>query len=236
MHEGHRERLRTRFIKEGADSFAAHNLLELLLFYSIPRRDTNETAHKLLKQFGDVHAVLKATEEELCKVEGVNTNTATLLRLCGELGKRFCSGDLRDPTQFYCFDDVGNHLIKQFLSIPEERVFALLLDNSARLIKTVHLCKGSVNSIALNLRDVVKEATGTNAAGIILAHNHPDGNTFPSTEDLNTTKNLFYTLKQQDIELVEHFIVAETSYRRIKDMALINKKEKPKSHFTLPDY
>lgn len=235
MHEGHRERLKTRFAKEGAAGFAAHNLLELLLFYSIPRRDTNETAHKLLKQFGDVQAVLKASEEELCKVDGVNTNTALLLRLCGELGKRFCNGDLRDCTQFYCFDDIGRHLIKLFLSIPEERVFALLLDNNARLIKTVHLCKGSVNSIALNLRELIREATSANAAGVVLAHNHPDGNTFPSTEDLTTTRNVFYTLMQQDIELVEHFVVAETSYRRIKDMALANEKEKPKSHFALPD-
>lgn len=215
LHEGHRDRLRERFIKEGAGGFAAHNLLELLLFYAIPRKDTNETAHKLLERFGDVQSVLSATEKELCEVEGISQSSAVLIRLCGELGARYASGRTEDLKRFYSYDDMGEYLVKLFYGVNEETVYALLLNSSGALIRAERICTGSVNSIAVKMRDIVAAAISANAANVVLAHNHPGGTAFPSAEDLSTTKSVAAALSVSGIELAEHFVVAGKSYRRI---------------------
>lgn len=215
LHDGHRNRLRKRFVDEGADCFAAHNLLELLLFYAIPRKDTNETAHLLLKRFGDVESVLSAPIEELCKVEGINQSSAALIRLCGELGARYCAGKTEDLNCFFGFDDIGEYLVRLYWGVTEETVYVLLLNSDGSLIKTVQICIGSVNSTAVNMRAIVAAALSANAACVVLAHNHPGGAAFPSAEDLTTTKTVAAALSVSGIELAEHFVVAGKSYRRI---------------------
>lgn len=215
LHDGHRDRLRERFVKEGAEGFAAHNLLELLLFYAIPRKDTNETAHRLLKRFGDVDSVLSASEQELCEVEGINQSSAVLIRLCGELGARYCAGKTEDLKRFFSYEDIGEYLVKLYRGITEETVYALLLNNGGALIKAVRICTGSVNSISVKLRDIVAAAISANAANVVLAHNHPGGTAFPSSEDLSTTKAVAAALAVSGIELSEHYVVAGKSYCRI---------------------
>lgn len=217
LHDGHRDRLRKRFIEEGAEGFAAHNLLELLLFYAIPRKDTNETAHLLLRRFGDVQSVLSAPIEELCKVEGINQSSAALIRMCGELGTRYCAGRTDDLKRFYSFDDIGEYLVKLYWGVTEETVYVLLLNSGGSLIKTAQVCTGSVNSTAVNMRAIVSAALSANAACVVLAHNHPGGTAFPSAEDLTTTKTVANALAVSGIELAEHFVVAGRSYRRIME-------------------
>lgn len=212
LHEGHRKRLRERFIKEGAETFAPHNLLELLLFYAVPRKDTNETAHRLLAQFGSVKAVLTAPHEELCKVDGVSDNTAVLLRLCGEIGMSCFIEKKEAPRRLHGYEEIGEYLVDLYAGSKEETVYVLLLASDGALIKTMLVCNGGVNSISVKIRDIVAEAIRSNAPTAVLAHNHPGGTAFPSSDDLLTTQLLYKALAVNDIELLDHFVVTGNSY------------------------
>lgn len=231
MHEGHRERLRNRFVNEGGKNFAAHNLLELLLFYGIPRKDTNGIAHLLLKRFGDIKGVLSASVDDLFLVPGVTRSAAVLIRLCSEMCGRLYSGELSDIKKFTSFDEVGKYLIRLFYGLTDEYVYLLLLDNDGNLLKSAQLCKGSVNSVSLDLRSVVSMAFNYNASGIILAHNHPGGCAYPSDEDLTSTRRLAAILDMNGLELTEHFVVSDGSYSRILKQAVSKPQNNTNEHF-----
>lgn len=215
LHEGHRSRLRERFIKDGAKSFESHNLLELLLFYAIPRRDTNELAHRLIQRFGDVKSVLTAPHEELCKVDGVSDYTATLLRLCGEIGTKCFAAEKKSVRRFNDYDEMGEYLVDLYEGITEETVYLMLLAADSTVLKVMPLFTGSVNSISLKIRDIVSLAIRINSATVVMAHNHPGGIAFPSSDDLSTTHFVYNALAVNDIELLEHFVISGKSYRRI---------------------
>lgn len=217
LHDGHRARLKDRYLNEGGKHFAAHNLLEMLLFYGIPRKDTNEIAHRLIHRFGDVGRVLSAPVEELCKVQGISENVAILLRLTGELGRRFCADELNDLLRFYTFDDIGNFLIGQFAGVKSERVLALYMDPMGRLINQSVVCEGGVNSVSLDTRDIVATALSIKASAVVLAHNHPDGITVPSPDDIDTTRTLLRLLDASGLELIEHYVVAGKHFGRIME-------------------
>lgn len=190
-------------------------MLELLLFYSIPRKDTNETAHRLLARFGDVYSVLSADVEELCKVEGVSQSSAVLIRLCGELGARYCSGRTDALKRFSGPEEIGEYLVKLYHGVKEETVYLLLLNNNGSLIRCEMICKGNVNSISVKMRDIVSAAISANAASVILAHNHPGGTASPSLDDLTTTRGILNALSISGIDLLEHYIVAGKSFCRL---------------------
>lgn len=204
--------MRERFINEGAKGFAAHNLLELLLFYAIPRRDTNETAHKLLSYFGDVQSILSAPVEELCKVDGISKNSAVLIRLCGELGGRYIRGETASLIKFSDFDSIGNYLVKLYQGITEELIYMLMLNNDGTLIRAELLSKGSFDSVVIRVRDVVAAAISANAGSVVLAHNHPAGLNEPSTADNMATTAISRALSVSGISLAEHFIIAGNSF------------------------
>lgn len=215
IHDGHRERLKLRYLREGGKNFEPHNLMELLLFFSIPRRDTNEIAHLLLKQFGDVYGVLTAPPEEICKVKGVSQNTATLLRLVGDLGARFCNGETNSLVKFTTFDDIGKSLIKQYASINVETVIAMFFTPKGELIKSEVMCNGNLSSARLSPPDIVAKAYSCGAPHVIIAHNHPRGVAFPSSEDIESTRRIQEILKLGGIDLLEHFIIADSNYYRL---------------------
>ena len=106
-HEGHRQRLKNRFLTEGLDSFETHNILELLLFYSIPQRDTNGIAHKLLDTFGSLKGVFEADFEELIKIDGIKENTATLLKLIPEVARAYFHEEMDEQKIFDTAEKIG---------------------------------------------------------------------------------------------------------------------------------
>lgn len=216
LHEGHRGRLKERYVKEGGESFATHNLLELLLFYAIPRRDTNVIAHRLLGKFGTVPAVLSASVEELCEVDGISESSAILIHLAGELGQRYCRDKMMDAVRFYTYDDMGIFLSNQFLTAVQERVVVMYLDPVGRLIKLSVACDGNVNSARFSPRDVAATAMAVNASSVVVAHNHPGGEAIPSSDDIDTTRALENVLSMVGVELVEHYVIADDGYCCIK--------------------
>ena len=220
VHEGHRQRLLRRFLEEGLEHFEPHNKLELLLFYAIPRRDTNEIAHRLLKTFGSFSAVLDAPVEELEKVEGIGPAAAAYLKLLGQAAQAYYTDLLKD----ICLDTsqkAGDFLMPRFLGRTQEAVCLVCLDQKCRVLNASVIHEGSVHAAEVNLRKIVSTALKFNATGVILAHNHPGGVALPSNEDLVTTRRLEEALAVVGIQLMDHIIVADRDFVSLADSGAV---------------
>jgi len=215
LHKDHRQRMRERFLSEGLDTFAPHNILELLLFYSIPQRDTNEIAHALLREFKTIPGVFDAAFEQLVRIDGVKDNTATLLKLIPALSRIYSVQKDADATNLNTLDKLGKFLCKQFVGITVETVLMLSLDNKRDLIDCAVLHRGSVNSAQVSVRKIAEIAIARNASAVALAHNHPSGLPIPSSEDVATTMRIKRALALLEIDLLEHVIVAGERYMGI---------------------
>lgn len=215
VHAMHRKRVKDRFRTEGIDGFQSHNVLELLLFYSIPQRDTNEIAHALIDKFGSLSSVLDAQFEELLEVDGISEHSATLIKLIPALSRRYETDKNRKAVSFCGMDDVGRYLVSRYIGVTVETVLLLLLDNRSNLIECVKIHEGSVNSSHITNRKLVETALIKHSASVILAHNHPSGIAFPSAEDLSTTRRAKETFDIVGIPMTAHIVVAGNSYINI---------------------
>ena len=216
-HSGHRSRLKTQYIESEGKGFPPHKLLELLLFYAIPRRDTNGIAHELIQRFGSVEGVLDASMEQLCQINGISESSALLIKLVGRLGKEGASHKKKEAVLFRTYDDIGAYCWQKLCAISTERVLALYMDSGGRLLKSEYVCDGGANSALFNPRDIVSRAISLNATAVALGHNHPGGSAIPSSFDLDTTANIRTLLDVAGIELIEHYIVANDGICRVME-------------------
>lgn len=208
-HAGHREKLKNRFLLGDFDRFEDHTALELLLFYALPQRDTNPLAHRLISRFGSLRGVLDAPVEELCQMDGISLHTATLLKLIPALCRRYRIAEVQSEDEVYdSVSKLGQYVTSLYIGATAETVYLLLLDNRFRLLDTVRLHEGSVNSVQISSRRIVETAMSRRAAMVVLAHNHPGGIPVPSTEDLSTTEVISSALSMMDIRFLEHIVVA----------------------------
>lgn len=212
VHKGHRERLKTRFLEEGLDNFSDIQVLELLLFYAIPQRDTNPIAHALLDRFGSLSQVLEAPVEELRKVDGIKNNAATLLALVTQLCRYYQVDSAQRVDILSSLEACGSYLLPRFFGRTKETVFLLCLDAKCKVICCKEIGEGSVNAASISIRKVVETALNANATSVILAHNHPSGLALPSEEDVLTTRRLYGALQAVDIVLADHMVVADGDY------------------------
>lgn len=212
IHEGHRDRLKSRFRNEGLDNFDELYVLELLLFYCIPRKDTNPIAHRLLDRFGSLNGVLDATPEELEKVEGVNKSTSTFLSLIKQVGRYYQVKSAAPGEILRTVDQCGKYLVPYFFGRDMETVFLLCLDAKCKVLCCKKVGEGSVNSANVPVRRVVEIALGANATSVVLAHNHPTGLAIPSADDIQTTHRISAALDAVDITLVDHIVVSQDDF------------------------
>ncbi len=211
-HEGHRQRLKETFLKTSLENFQPHNILELLLFYSIPRQDTNEIAHELINHFGSLKNVFDADYEELIRIKGIKENSAILIKMIPQLSKIYLSNKPAEREVFDTFQKVGDYLVNLFVGEINEAIYIMLLDNSFRLIRTAKLTEGDLNNAILNFRSVIDLVVSARASRVIIAHNHPNGDILPSSEDIETTSTLHALLNGISVDLVEHFLIADNRY------------------------
>ena len=212
IHKGHRDRLKQRFLEEGLDNFTDIQVLELLLFYAIPQKDTNPIAHALLDRFGSLSRVLEADVEELKKVPGISDHSATLLALVTELCRYYqvdCSQRMEVLTTL---DACGAYLVPRFFGRNNETVFLLCLDAKCKVLCCKEVGEGSVNSASISIRKIVETALSANATTVVLAHNHPSGVALPSAEDVQTTRRIAAALSAVEVHLADHIVVAEGDY------------------------
>lgn len=213
IHDGHRQRLKDRFLKEGLDGFTEVQILELLLFYAVARKDTNPIAHTLIKEFGSLSAVLDAPVKRLMQVEGVSIHTATFLNLVKATGRCYeVSKNGLSDKPLRTVEDCGAYMTAFFQDRKNETVVLLALDAKLKVLGCRQICEGSVNYASVPIRRVVEMALETGASSVVLAHNHPSGLALPSTDDIQTTRRLAMALKSVDIELVDHLVVADGDY------------------------
>lgn len=198
IHDGHRQRLKERFLDEGLDKFTDIQVLELLLFYAVPRRDTNPIAHRLLDQFGSLSQVLEASTEELEKVDGIGRNAATLLRLTTEVGRYYLVNRTMQTQILTTIDQCGTYLVPYFFGRKNETVFLLCMDAKCKVLCCKEVGEGSVNSAGISIRRIVEIALASNATNVVLAHNHPSGIALPSQEDILTTRKVAAALAAVD--------------------------------------
>ena len=220
LHTGHRDRLRQRFIKEGLDGFNEINALELLLFYCVPRKDTNDLAHRLLDRFGSYSNVLNAPYEELKKVYGVSDYVATYLKLQGEAVRYYLTNRKIDGTVVRTSADYGELLCTYFEGRPNEMVFLLCLDAKCKVICCREIAEGSVNIAGVSIRKIVDAALSSNATSVVLAHNHPIGIAVPSGEDIHTTFQAYEALRAVEVILLDHVIVADGDFTSMVESGL----------------
>ncbi|MBR5295569.1 MAG: hypothetical protein IKU24_03145 [Clostridia bacterium] len=218
-HAGHRAKLKKRFLLQGIEGFEDHNILELILFFAIPRRDTNVIAHNLLNKFGSFSRVFEASVDELCEVEGIGRHAAELIKTYPAVAKRYYRDRFKEEKKLPQYHNLGQELVLEFAGVDHEQVLALFYDNSLGFRGQVVLHEGDINSVAFSFRKVCDATLQHNAAFVIIAHNHPHGLPIASAEDLSTTSRLQKFLAQMNVTLIDHFIIAEGHFSSIQKSA-----------------
>ena len=217
IHDGHREKKRQQFLQHGLDSFADHEVLELLLFYAIPRKDTNPIAHALMDRFGSLDAVLAAPVEELCQVKGVGESAAALLKLIPQVYRRSRIAAAERERVLNSSQRAGDYLLELFTGETAEVLYELCLDRKGKLLACRRVGEGGVSSINVDLRKIVENALLTGASGVILSHNHPSGIALPSADDCAATVRVKEALGTVGLVLVDHIVVADGDYVSMAD-------------------
>jgi len=212
IHDGHRQRVKEKFTESGADSFRDHELLEMLLFYGIARKDTNEIAHKLIDKFGSLAGVLSAATYELTEVEGISEHTAALITLVPQIVRRAEASKPRKTVQLTTPAGMYDYLKPFFRFEKKECAYALFLDSQLRPIACDCVNRGVVNAVNVSTRQLCEMALRYNAVQLVLAHNHPDSVAEPSRDDIELTKQLAAAANAIGVTLVDHIIVAGDGY------------------------
>lgn len=210
---GHRKRAKDRYLKEGLDHFDELYVLELLLFYCVPRKDTKEIARKLLHHFGSIVQVFEASADELKEVPGIGEGIITFLSLRRDAERYYqIQRAKQQEVQLTDSDSFGRYMRHLFSGKRNEQVYLLCLDAKCKVLSCRFLGEGSVNSANISIRRIVETALNTNATMVVLAHNHPGGLAFPSNEDVRTTYLVAQALAAVDVMLVDHLVFTSDDY------------------------
>lgn len=220
-HEGHRQRMKQRYAETGLNGFSDHNVLEMLLFYAIPRKDTNLIAHALINHFGSYEAVLEADREELLQVDGVSEHTATLISLVTQMNKRYLENKSIEKRRISGSEDAGSFFAAKFAYEVNESAYAMLLDDKQRILSCQKLSQGIVDGTEISIQSLCQLALKYRAKKVIVSHNHPSGVLMPSAEDAQCTRMIKNALKVIDVELLDHIIVAGENYISLDRYGLV---------------
>ena len=221
MHEGHRERVKNRFLNEGLDSFEQHQILELILFYSIPRKDTNSIAHYLINKYGSLSGVLEADPKDLINVPGVSNNTAILLTLIPSLTRIYLKDKWGNKPVLDSPVKAGEYLLSLFCGKKYEVFYLICLDAQNRLNYAAQVFEGTINEAPIYPRLIVETALRHQANSVILSHNHPGGTLYPSDADIDATKKIISLLDSISIQVMDHIIVADDKYFSFAEKGLL---------------
>ncbi|MBO4630302.1 MAG: DNA repair protein RadC [Lentisphaeria bacterium] len=209
LREGHRERLRSRYLQSGENGLPDYDMLELLLTYAIQRRDVKPVARELLEQFHDLQGVLDADLDKLCQVKGLGKNSALLITLI----RSFCTRYLETRTNNRDVLDspaaVRDYARMRLSAYTEEAMLLIFLNVRNHIINTEIVSKGSVDTVVIFPKIIIQEALKNKAASLILVHNHPSGITKPSKEDVDFTMKVRRLLAPLEIGLLDHLVVSQ---------------------------
>lgn len=220
-HNFHRKHMRERFREAGFKGMADHNVLEMLLYYGIPRRDTNDLAHELINTFGGFADVIDANIYDLMKVKGMTETAAYLIKMVIPFYSRYVE-NLKERKAYTTDPEelVGYLRPKYHEGSCRERVFVLCYDSSGHLIACRLLNEGDICSAAFDIRELGRIVLETNCSGVILSHNHPHSIPLPSKDDINVTRAVISFLNMLKVTLLDHIIVSDDDY-----YSMVNKRQ-----------
>lgn len=207
-------------MKNGADSFEKHELIELLLYYGIPQKNTNGLAHTLIETFGSIPGIFDAPMNRLLDVNGIGESTAILIKLVSKLCRIYMEKNLNTNNKNLTKEEIGDIILHKFIGRIKEHVLLALFDAKRNMVFCDIISQGSFGSAGFYIRDIIELSLKYNATRAIIAHNHPSGIALPSQEDIETTINLKNALNLVGIKLVDHIIVADNDYVSIADSDL----------------
>ena len=213
IHAGHRTRLLEKIIKYGFNGVAEHEILEAVLYICYSQANTNDVAHKLLKEFGNLHNICAAPIEALTKIKYVGDNTARYLKMLPEFIKAYQLSSFDVKKAFGSLEEIAQYCMLQYIGKDSsEVVYLLCLDAKQKLIKQSKIAEGNPGSVYLDPRRVIEEVAHTATAKVVLCHNHPGGTLFPSQKDFDVTSRVKMLLNAIGIELLDHVIVVKDKY------------------------
>ena len=224
-HLGHRRRLRERFVKTGGEGLADYEIIELLLTFAIPRRDTKPIAKELLRRFNNIQGVLEAPREELLSIPGVGENAAFLIKFFLAAPALYLRERIRKREYLRSAGDVLKYLKVSMMSLKHEVFKAFYLNAQNEILDSEDLFEGTVDSSVVWVRDVVAKAIKAGATGLIFVHNHPSGNPEPSDSDKEVTRDLVYAGKIMQIKVLDHIIIGDNRYFSFAAAGLIERYE-----------
>lgn len=210
LHEGHRDRVRQKFLNIGFDNMQDHEILEMILFYAIPRKDTNDLAHHLLNTLGSLTDVFEAPLESLENC-GLSHNAAVYIKMIAAFGGRYHHDKMKNQTTTVTEENIEEKLSAKFVGANDhERVVVLLIDTYGREVYSGIVSEGSVSNSEVYTRKILELAVRYHACGVILSHNHTNGIPIPSKSDIEATKKLKTALQSISVRLVDHVIVSQS--------------------------
>lgn len=219
LNDGHRERLRRRYAKEGLDNFEPHEVLELLLFYVIPRGNVNHIGHRLINRFGSLAGVFHAKYEELMTIEGVGEQAALYLKLIPDVCRRYLLSSAQDKGTFALSNSTLAHayLAPYFVGRTVETLYAVCMNNAGVPVDCCYISEGTSNATQVDVRKIIEAVIRNNAVAVILCHNHPDGVARPSQEDIRLTKKVKDVLDAMGVILLDHLILVNDDFVSFHD-------------------
>ena len=212
VHDGHRRRLKQQFAEHGGEGMNDIQFLEMLLYYAIPRSDTNALAHALLDRYVTVRGVLDADVSDLRKIDGIGENASLFLRAVREALRRYMTSPLQEKGFICSYADAGEYFVPILCYETEEKAYLMCLNGRGGLISCTQVGSGTLCTVNVSIRKIVDEAVRRRSASVVLAHNHPAGFAIPSAEDRAFTQELKRALALMDVRLMDHIIVADGDY------------------------
>ena len=220
-HTGHRQRLRARFMKSGAQAMPDYELLEMVLFRAIERRDTKNLAKALLKKFGTFAGVINASESRLREVKGIGQAAIVELKLIRASALRMMQTAILDKPIFASWQAVLDYCHAAMANEEKEQFRILFLDKKNRLIEDEVQSQGTVDHTPVYIREVIKRALELSASALLLVHNHPSGDPHPSRADIDMTRRIISAAEPFGIVVHDHIIIAREGHASFKGLALI---------------
>lgn len=220
-HEEHRARMKQRFVEEGLNAFEDHQVLEMLLFYTIPRRDTNVLAHRLLDKFGTLESLFDTSPEEIQKKGRVSRNTAIFLSMIPQLARKYMILKQGKKPVLDSSAKAGQFITSLFIGKNYEAFYVCCLNSQNQLNYAALVHEGTINEAPVYPRLIVETALRYQASSIILAHNHPGGSLKPSRADIEVTRKICDAMKTISIPVIDHMIAAGSNYFSFAENGLL---------------
>ena len=223
--QGHRKRLREKFIRSGLKGFLDYEIIELLLSLGTPRKDCKPQAKEAIKRFKTLRGVLEASPQELQQIDGIGPHSAFGIKLVQEVAREFLKEKIIDKPIYKSAQEIFDYLYHSMRDLRKEVFKVIYLNSQNQIIETQDLFEGTINSSSISPREVVESAIKNNAASLIFVHNHPSGNPEPSKNDKELTRDLVYAGSIMRIRVLDHVIIGNNRYFSFAGQGLIEEYE-----------